>query len=87
MILAGGGGDPSFAFLHIYVGALNVLNWSPAALWEWTQASVGRWVLATGMGMLVVVLFLTFHTSYKFFYIFYSSCFFLGLFLCPWVFV
>ena len=49
MILAGGGGDPSFAFLHIYVGALNVLNWSPAALWEWTQASVGRWVLATGM--------------------------------------
>ncbi len=49
MILAGGGGDPSFAFLHIYVGALNALNWSPAALWEWTQASVGRWVLATGM--------------------------------------
>jgi hypothetical protein len=49
MILASGGGDPSFAFLHIYVGALNVLNWSPAALWEWAQASVGRWVLSTGM--------------------------------------
>ena len=49
MILAAGGGDPAFAFLHIYVGALNVLNWSPTALWEWTQGSVGRWVLSTGM--------------------------------------